>query len=377
MALWIASFNRLHATNAHYLIRKSSYGFVAIAVFFVPAIIYLFSKRNIDFFPAEFPGSLIANLPLPFAVYFYVCLAFGLLTAVTWVYRKIVDHQNPKLQLEQSVERYDFREAAKLSNRNVLEKSLAAIPGNQIYRLNVETRSLRFPHLNSSLNELTLTLISDLHFTGNICQAYFEEVIQKANGLESDVIVIGGDIIDREHCLPWIEHTLSKLSATHGIYFVLGNHDRKLKNESLIRQTLGQIGFQDIADRWSSFDFNGSRVHFAGNEQPWFGDAESVPTDPNDCSEGDLRICVTHSPDQWKWGRERGCDLTLAGHTHGGQIRIPLIGPVVSPSYYGVKYASGIFCDKEKVMVVSRGVSGEEPIRFFCPPEIVQIKIRV
>ena len=64
------------------------------------------------------------------------------------------------------------------------ERSFAAIPGNQIYRLNVETRHLNFPHLNSALDGLTLTLISDLHFTGNICQAYFEQVVEKANELD-------------------------------------------------------------------------------------------------------------------------------------------------------------------------------------------------
>jgi len=372
MAIWIASFNRLHATNAHFLIRKSSYGFLAIAVFSIPLIISFVAYRGFNFFPSTMTG-----FPVVFAAYLFACLFFGLFTAAIWIYRRIVDHQNPSVQSAHAITRYDFGDAAKQANRNAVERSFAALPGNQIYRLNVETRQVTFPHLNPVFDGLTLTLISDLHFTGNICQAYFEQVVEKANELGSDLIIIAGDIIDRECCLSWLDQTLARLSAKHGIYFVLGNHDRKLKNETLIRETLRCLGCRDVADRWLSIEFNGSQIHLAGNERPWFGNETQVSTDPIEFSNGDLRICVTHSPDQWKWGRERGCDLTLAGHTHGGQIRIPLLGPVISPSYFGVKYASGIFCRNGKVMVVSRGVSGEEPIRFNCPPEITQIKIQV
>lgn len=372
MAIWIASFNRLHAANSHFLIRKSSYGFLAIAVFLVPMIFSIVAYREFDFFP-----DTMTSFPVVFTVYFSVCLFFGLYTATIWMYRRIVDHQNPSIQSAHAITRYDFGDVATQANRNALERSFAAIPGNQIYRLNVETRHLNFPNLNPALDGLTLTLISDLHFTGNICQAYFEQVVEKANELDSDFIIIAGDIIDRECCLSWLKQTLAELSAKHGIYFVLGNHDRKLKDETLIRETLRGIGCRDVADRWLPINFNGSQIHMVGNERPWFGDETKVSSEPFEFSNGDLRICVTHSPDQWKWGRERGCDLTLAGHTHGGQIRIPLLGPVISPSYFGVKYASGIFCQNGKVMVVSRGVSGEEPIRLNCPPEITQIKIQV
>lgn len=63
----------------------------------------------------------------------------------------------------------------------------------------------------------------------------------------------------------------------------------------------------------------------------------------------------------------------LAGHNHGGQICLPLIGPVYSPSRYGVKYAGGTFREGHAVMHVSRGVSAKRPLRWNCPPEITRL----
>jgi predicted MPP superfamily phosphohydrolase len=66
----------------------------------------------------------------------------------------------------------------------------------------------------------------------------------------------------------------------------------------------------------------------------------------------------------------------LAGHTHGGQICFPLIGPILAPSHYGVRYAAGTFDLPPTLMHVSRGVSGLQPLRFNCPPELAKLVLR-
>ncbi|MCA9227240.1 MAG: hypothetical protein KDA47_16570, partial [Planctomycetales bacterium] len=76
------------------------------------------------------------------------------------------------------------------------------------------------------------------------------------------------------------------------------------------------------------------------------------------------------------WARQHGFDLMLAGHTHGGQIRFPWLGPVIAPSLYGAKYASGVFYEAPTLMHVSRGVAGLEPIRLNCRPEISRLVLR-
>ncbi len=110
-----------------------------------------------------------------------------------------------------------------------------------------------------------------------------------------------------------------------------------------------------------------------GNEKPWFdhrerniSESELLSQQPSD---GLLRIAICHNPDQWKWAIQRGCVLTLCGHTHGGQVRFPVIGPVISPSWHGSRYASGIFEREGHMMHVSRGLSGTQPLRINCRPE--------
>jgi predicted MPP superfamily phosphohydrolase len=75
-------------------------------------------------------------------------------------------------------------------------------------------------------------------------------------------------------------------------------------------------------------------------------------------------------PGQFAFARDNAFDLMLAGHTHGGQIRLPGLGALISPSWHGWHYASGVFHEPPTVMHVSRGISGKQPIRLNCPPEI-------
>ncbi len=89
-----------------------------------------------------------------------------------------------------------------------------------------------------------------------------------------------------------------------------------------------------------------------------------------------LRIALAHCPDQLRWARAWGADLMLAGHTHGGQIRIPPLGAIFSPTRHGVKYVSGVFYSPPTILHVSRGVSGDIPIRWNCPPEIACLRLR-
>ena len=116
---------------------------------------------------------------------------------------------------------------------------------------------------------------------------------------------------------------------------------------------------------------NEVQLELLGNELPWFplGDATSP-------SSADFRILLSHSPDQIPWAKEQSIPLMLAGHTHGGQISPPFIGPIVSPSVFGTRYACGLFYEPPTVMHVSRGLSGVHPIRLNCLPELALLTLR-
>jgi predicted MPP superfamily phosphohydrolase len=83
-----------------------------------------------------------------------------------------------------------------------------------------------------------------------------------------------------------------------------------------------------------------------------------------------LRILLAHGPDQFGWAQQNDFDLMLAGHNHGGQIRLPFLGAILAPSLGGTRYASGVFRRGRSVMHVSRGTGSLTPVRWNCPPEI-------
>jgi predicted MPP superfamily phosphohydrolase len=89
-----------------------------------------------------------------------------------------------------------------------------------------------------------------------------------------------------------------------------------------------------------------------------------------------FRLLLSHTPDNIQWARRHKIDLMLAGHNHGGQIRLPLFGPVYSPSVYGAHYASGAFWESPTLMYVSRGISGKVPLRWNCLPELSRLTLR-
>lgn len=245
---------------------------------------------------------------------------------------------------------------------------LGMIPGNQATKLVLEHHQLQFEQLPPSLDGLKIAHLSDFHFTGQLRVEYFQELMKLVNDQEPDLIFITGDLVDEVHCLDWIDSVFGKLNSRHGIFYVRGNHDLRIKDTLDMKQRLQHAGLQHAGGTWKTLEINGVPIAIAGNEIPWFSGAEDLPIDPP--SSVDFKILLSHSPDQMEWAEPYGFDWMLAGHTHGGQIQFPIIGPIVAPSKFGVKYASGSFDLGSMMLHVSRGISGDEAIRINCPPEI-------
>ena len=247
------------------------------------------------------------------------------------------------------------------------------VPGHEMFRLHVQEKTLVLPRLAPSLEGLSIVHLSDLHFTGRIRQSYFEQVVDQANALEGGLVAVTGDILDVERCLAWLPETLGRLRGRHGVFFVLGNHDKRLPDTPAVRRALTSLGLIDLGGRWQVLNVSGAHILVAGNEWPWFGPRPGVPSRSAAGGSAAFRLLLSHSPDQITWARRHDFDLMLAGHTHGGQIRLPGLGPIFSPSVYGVKYAAGVFDERPTLMHVSRGISGQDPLRFRCPPEITKL----
>lgn len=316
--------------------------------------------------------------PAQAVVFGYGVLAAGVAVGFLpgWLYRAVTARP-PALLLSNHTTTLDL--APQLKGRIVnrgLGRLFLKIPGNQSLHVAIHEKTIRAPRLPSTLDGFTITQLSDLHFTGRIGKAYFEEVVRLANELDSDLIAITGDLVDSPACIDWLPDTLGRLRARDGVYFVLGNHDLRC-DAARIRQVLTSCGLIDLSGRWVRREIHGQSVLLAGNELPWIKPAADLGNcPPGEDGERDFRILLSHSPDQHLWAIEREIDLMLAGHTHGGQIRFPLIGPILAPSRYGVRYAAGTFHLPPTVMHVTRGLSGLQPIRLNCPPELTKLVLR-
>ena len=259
--------------------------------------------------------------------------------------------------------------------QRTLPRLLARLPGNECLQISVDYKQLAVPRLCAAHQGLRIAHLSDLHMIGHIEQRWFETVVKHVNQLEPDVIAVTGDILERELCWDWLPETLGQLRASNGVYFILGNHDLFVDPERT-RHSLIEAGLMYVGGNWIDTQWNGAAVAIAGNERPWRQDQldrqQSVLRDSCGLP---LKLVLAHSPDQFAWACQQEADLVLAGHTHGGQIRVPLLGAVACPSLYGTRYACGVFYRDKTVMHVSRGISGETPLRWNCPPEIALLEL--
>jgi predicted MPP superfamily phosphohydrolase len=244
---------------------------------------------------------------------------------------------------------------------------LANAPGNQLFHVEVAKREIALANLPPALDGLSILHLSDLHFNGTPGRAFFERAVELAVDLKPDLIALTGDILDRHARRDWLPSTLGKLDAPLGRYFILGNHD-VLDEPDEIRAAMTALGWTDVGGRAVTCQARGGLIVVAGSERPWCG---SHPPPPHGEAQPALRLLLTHTPEQFAWAVSQNYDLVLAGHLHGGQIDLPLFGPLS-----GGRYVARVFSRGSTVMHVSRGLGAMFPVRLNCPAEITRLVLR-
>lgn len=370
--LWVWLINRSHSTTMPHRLCQRLTEFLFAAGGLIP-LGFAGGFWAAGWNPLDWRNWLL--LPWPVQVYVGLCAMLGVVAFVQWTRRYVLSRVPAVLVAE----RHDLVNVLPRRGNlapNVPEhSSLVRLLGAETLRVEVAEKGLELTGLTPALDGLSILHLSDLHFTGKVSRRYFEEVVRLGNALEPDLVAVTGDIIDDSEYIAWVPHTLGKLRARHGVYFVLGNHDLR-HDWTRLRQTLVECGLIDLGGRWKEISVRGQRLVLAGNELPWFPpgpDFQDAPPPP--IEGGPPRILLAHTPDQFVWAQDHQIDLMLAGHNHGGQIQLPGIGPVFAPSRYGVRYACGVFHDPPTVLHVSRGVSAKMPIRWRCPPEMIKLTL--
>ena len=234
------------------------------------------------------------------------------------------------------------------------------------------------PGLPPALAGLRIVQLTDIHHGPWLSLDAVAHAVEMANAAQPDVIVLTGDYVHRspQYIAPCYQ-ALSRLRAPLGVYSVFGNHDQwedpDLKTS---RRLLRAAGIVDLTNAHQWLGRGEQRLCLAGvadmiTQEPDLPRAlEGLPQDAT-------VILLTHSPDFAEEVHDPRVKLVLAGHTHGGQVVLPLLGPPVIPSEYDHKYASGLVQADGKQVYISRGLGKATlPFRFRCPPEITVLTLQ-
>lgn len=244
-----------------------------------------------------------------------------------------------------------------------------------------DTYELVLPRWPSACDGKRVVVLADLHegspFNGLDKLDY---IIARTQAARPDLIllagdyvihgVLGGSFIQPDEMVP----ALRRLSAPMGVYAVLGNHDHWY-NPVAVTRALETAGIPVLEDAATTVGTGDCRFWLAGISDMWTGAhdvGKALAAVPQDATV----IVLTHNPDIFTEIPERVA-LTIAGHTHGGQVYIPFIGRPVVPSRYGQRYAVGHIEEDGRHLFVSAGLGTSIlPVRFLVPPEISVLQIR-
>lgn len=250
------------------------------------------------------------------------------------------------------------------------------------HQLEVTHRSFALRDLPDAFVGMRLAQISDIHLEEFTEPSYLERVVQQVNALQPEMVLLTGDFVSRgpgPHSVSVRAAGLAAeiLSTLHAPRVaILGNHDVGV-NADLVIHELESHGTPVLVDSYMPLDRRGDRLYLCGSD-----DAGTRTPDPSRAIPRDPRapvIYLVHEPDYVEIFRKHPrfplVDLMLSGHTHGGQMKIPLLGPMVLPPM-GKLYVEGHYQIGHMQLYVNRGIGTVGvPMRWNCPSEITQITL--
>jgi len=279
---------------------------------------------------------------------------------------------------------------SKINRRSFLKLTAAALAGGAalassgwMYATKVEpgwleitSLSLILPRLHPAFDNYRIIHISDIHMETWMNRERLADVIKTVKNIKTDMIVITGDFVtDIFHNTPLdLIDNLNHIRAPDGVWAVMGNHDY-WTDEGIIRQVLRESGIRELSNAAHTLQRGGAKLHLAGVDDYWENKARLREVLAQLPPEG-AAILLAHEPDfAVVSAASRRFDLQLSGHSHGGQIILPGIGPFVLPMY-GRRYPVGWYQIGQMQLYTNRGLGTARPkIRFNCRPEIAVITL--
>lgn len=275
--------------------------------------------------------------------------------------------------------------------RNIIVLSGLALLSIQLYidntLIEVSKYKLKSDKIPKEFNKFKIVHLSDFHSYGfgkdNI------KLIEKINDENPSIIVMTGDMVNKyDRNFEKFLNLAETLSKKYEIYYIVGNHEIRLRNDDLIFiiQKLKKFGIKVLSDEKITIMRKKDSINIYGIDIPLSyykiinkpSNVEAIISSVlNKCNEKEYNILLAHNPLYFEEYSKQNIDLTLSGHVHGGMIRLPFIGAMLSPERkFFPKYSSGVYEINNKKLVVSRGLGHSKlGIRLFNRREIVSITL--
>jgi len=251
--------------------------------------------------------------------------------------------------------------------------------GMFIERLDFQVREveIRVPGLADGLEGLRLLHLSDIHLSAFLSEKSLARVIDSANELRPHLALVTGDLITAEGdpleaCL----RQIARLRADAGIFGCMGNHEDYARAKNFTEREGARLGIPFLRGRAQALRFGGAVLNLAGVDYQRSGvsylrGAERLVL------AGAYNVLLSHNPDVFRAAADKGYDLTLAGHTHGGQVTVEILHQQVNAARFFTPYVYGLYERGAAAEYVTRGIGTIGiPARIGAPPEIALLRLR-
>ncbi|MEQ1883602.1 MAG: metallophosphoesterase [Bryobacteraceae bacterium] len=232
------------------------------------------------------------------------------------------------------------------------------------------------PNLPQDLDNLRLVQLTDIHLSPFLSKADLERAVAMANETKAHVALVTGDLITRagdplDDCLD----ALQNLRADAGVFGCMGNHEQFAGSERYTEVEGARRGMRFLRQAAHPLRFGSAIVNLAGVDyqpvrKPYLVGAEKLT------ASGALNIMLSHNPDVFPVAAKKGFPLTIGGHTHGGQVRVEILGADLNVARFYTPFVDGLYRDGSSSVFVSRGIGTiGVPARLGAPPEVALIRL--
>jgi predicted MPP superfamily phosphohydrolase len=225
-------------------------------------------------------------------------------------------------------------------------------------------------------DDLRIVHLTDIHHSLFTPIEDVQRAVHLANLLRPDLVALTGDYVTLSPSYIWpVARALGKLRARLGVFAVLGNHDFQVDADEISRALRAQR-IRVLRNAHFALRRRSHILWIVGVDDLWWG-ADDLPTALRSVPAHDAKILLCHNPIGIREAAEHDVDFVLSGHTHGGQVRLPVVGSVYGRSKLGERFVEGWNRLNGTQIYVSRGIGKVLlPVRFGCPPEIACLRLR-